>query len=121
MSKFFGFQPKAETIQLIEKFENEVLHRHNNEYLVGTVYIDIQENRWAVAFAYNYSRNQGLMGHENRLEVRYSFQPDSPGSMKIFRSDPAAESVTEAGYLPNQDLFVQQVLNCERTIISGIL
>jgi hypothetical protein len=51
MSKIFGFRPQAETRQLIDRFEDEVLIRHNNRPLVGTVYVDMQENQWAVAFA----------------------------------------------------------------------
>ena len=53
MSKIFGFRPQAATQQLIDKFEKEVLIRHNNQQLVGTVYIDMQDDRWAVAVAYN--------------------------------------------------------------------
>jgi hypothetical protein len=70
MSKIFGFRPQAVTQKLIDKFEEEVLIRHNNQPLVGTVYVDMQEERWAVAFAYNYSRRSGIHGHENPLEVR---------------------------------------------------
>ena len=51
MAKIIGIKLQADTRKLIETFEDEVMIRHNNQQLVGTVYVDMQENRWAVAFA----------------------------------------------------------------------
>ncbi len=62
MPKFYGLNPAPSTRQAIEQFENNVLIRHNNQQLLGTVYVDMQEDHWSVAFAYNYSGNQGCMG-----------------------------------------------------------
>ena len=59
MPKFFGYKPAGTTRQAAEKFENEVMVRHDSLTLVGTVYLDMQENTWAVAVAYNLSRAPG--------------------------------------------------------------
>jgi len=118
MSKIFGIKPQAATQQLIEKFEDEVLIRHNNQQLVSTVYVDMQENRWAVAFAYNYTRRPGIHGHENPLEVRYSCPAQESGSVQMFRSDTADEKPIEAEALTDGDAFIRFALTQERTIVG---
>jgi len=120
MSKIFGFKPQPATKQLIEKFEDEVMIRHNNQQLVGTVYVDMQDDRWAVAFAYNYSRTPGIHGHENPLEVRYSCPAQESGSVRMFRSDKDAESTLAADPFQDRDSFVSYVLNRERMQVQGL-
>ena len=118
MSKIFGIKPQAATQQLIEKFEDEVLIRHNNQQLVSTVYVDMQENRWAVAFAYNYTRRPGIHGHENPLEVRYSCPAQESGSVQMFRSDEDVEKTLETTPLMDGDNFIRYVLLQERTLVG---
>lgn len=115
MSKIFGFKPQAATQQQIEKFEDEVLIRYNNQQLLGSVYVDMQEDRWAVAFAYNFARKPGLRGHENPLEVRYSARPGEAGRVQMFRSDAAAETLLEAGSVKDRDDFIRFALAEERS------
>jgi hypothetical protein len=119
MSKIFGFRPQQETQKLIEKFEDEVLIRHNNQQLVGTMYVDMQENRWAVAFAYNYSRKPGLHGHDNPLEVRYSCPVKESTSVSMFRSDTAEDKSLATEPLKDADAFVRFALMQERSLVSG--
>jgi hypothetical protein len=120
MSKIIGIKPDAETQKLIGKFEDEVLIRHNNQPLVGTVYVDMQEDRWSVAFAYNYNRSPGIQGHENPLEVRYLVKPKSEGGVHIFRSDEDEERVLGSGeQFGNVDSFIRFVLTEERRIACG--
>jgi hypothetical protein len=119
MSKVFGIRPHAATQQMIEKFEDEVLIRHNNQQLVGTVYVDMQENRWAVAFAYNYSRKPGIHGHENPLEVRYSVIPQEARGVLMFRSDEETEQVLATEPFADKDAFIRYVLDQERTVVRG--
>ncbi len=119
MVKLLGFRPQAATQKLIEKFEDEVLIRHNNQQLVGTVYVDMQENRWSVAFAYNYSRKPGLHGPENALEVRYSYQPRETAGVNVFRSDSTLEKKLESEAFPNGDAFVRFALTKERALACG--
>ncbi len=119
MAKIFGMKPGAETQKLIEKFEDEVLVRHNNQPLVSTVYVDMQENQWAVAFAYNYSRNPGIHGHENPLEVRYAVKPQEPGSVQLFRSEDTSEKTLDAGLIKDGDDFIRFALIQERTFVAN--
>ncbi|MDD1704863.1 MAG: hypothetical protein LUP97_06535 [Methanoregula sp.] len=118
MSRIYGIQPRATTRKLVEKFEDEVIIRHNNQSLVGTVYVDINNDRWSVAFAYNYSRNPGLHGHENPLEVRYSRSPGQGSSIRMFRSDMADETLVETAVLSDADAFVSAVISHERLLVS---
>jgi len=114
MAKIFGIKPQSETQKQIEKFEDEVLIRHKNQQLLGTVYVDMQEDRWAVAIAYNYSRKPGLHKPENPLEVRYSASPQETGRVQMFRSDAAAETVLDAGAIKDRDDFIRYALTQER-------
>lgn len=119
MAKIIGMKPDAETQKRIGKFEDEVMIRHNNQQLVGTVYVDMQENRWTVAFAYNYTRKPGLHGHENLLEVRYCMVPHELAEIRLFRSDVDAEQVIATENLPDQDTFIRYVLGKERAVAGG--
>jgi hypothetical protein len=112
-------KPQPATLQSIEKFENEVVIRHNNQPLLGTVYVDMQDNRWSVAFAYNYSRNPGLHGHENPLEVRYTADPQDPGHLRLFRSNEPEERVIGIKWFKDQDEFIRFALTQERELVSG--
>lgn len=116
MSRIFGYKPGSATQKEIEKFEDEVLIRYNNQQLLGTVYVDMSENRWAVAFAYNYSRKPGLHGHNNPLEVRYSARPEEAGTVQMFRSDAPEEKVLDAGTIPDENAFIRYVLVHERSL-----
>jgi len=75
MSRFFGINPKPATRQVVAEFEEQVIIRKNKRFLISSVYLDMREDRWAVAMAYNPSRNPGLHGQDNVLEVRYSYSP----------------------------------------------
>lgn len=118
MSKFYGLNPTPATQQAVEQFENEVLIRHNNQQLVGSVYVDMQDASWAVAFAYNLSRHPGLHGHENPLEVRYSYSPSQGSAVRMFRSDPAEEKIVEAGRFGSPDTFIRFVMDHERRLLN---
>ena len=118
MPKFFGCKPAGPTRQAVEKFENDVMVRQDNQRLVGTVYLDMQDTAWAVAVAYNLSRTQGLHGHENLLEVRYSYTPGTEGAAQMFRSDPGTVTDVAAGPFANPDSFARYALDHERGIVN---
>ena len=118
MAKFFGCEPAVRTRQAVEKFENEVMIRHSNQLLISKVYLDMQDNSWAVAVAYNVSRTPGLHGHQNALEVRYSYAPAGQEIMNVFRSDPGTTTTTEAGPFNDPDAFVLYALDCERRVVN---
>jgi hypothetical protein len=118
MPKFFGYKPAGPTRQAVEKFENEITIRHNSQRLVGSVYLDMQDSTWAVAIAYNHSRAPGLHGHENALEVRYSYSPETGNAAQMFRSDPPAVMALDAGQFADPDKFAIYALDHERGIVT---
>jgi hypothetical protein len=118
MAKFYGCKPTVPTRQAVEKFENEVMIRHKNQVLISKVDPDLQDNSWAVAVAYNMSRQPGLQGHENSIEVRYSYAPGEHGMMNVFRSDQGTIITLGAGPFDDPDTFVQYALKCERRVVN---
>ena len=117
MAKFYGINPQPATRQALEKFENEVMIRKDNRFLVSTVYLDMQEDRWAVAMAYNPSRHPGLHGQDNLLEVRYSYSLRKRMTMTMMRSDPLEELSVAAGPFQDPDTFVRYAITHERDLI----
>jgi len=120
MAKFYGINPQPATRHAVEKFEDEVMIRKDNRFLISTVYLDMQENRWAVAVAYNPCRNPGLHGHDNLLEVRYSCSPGKGMMITMMRSDPLEEVALGAGPFPDADTFVRYVITYERDLINHL-
>jgi len=118
MPKFFGYKPAGPTRQAAEKFENEITIRHDNQQLVGSVYLDMQENTWAVAIAYNRSRTPGLHGHENDLEVRYSYTSGTGSAAQMFRSDAGTTATLAAGQFADPDRFAVYALDHERAVVN---
>lgn len=119
MAKILGIRPQAKTQDLIEKFEDEVLIRHNNQQLLGTVYVDMQEDRWSVAFAYNFSRKPGIRGRENPLEARYLYTVREKPGVRMFRSDRESEQELESEEFPDGDAFVRFALTQERALVGS--
>ena len=118
MSRFYGLNPGPAARKAIEQFENEVLIRHNNLPLVGSVYVDMEETRWAVAIAYNLSHNPGLRGRENALEVRYSYAPSQRSGVRMFRSDIPGEAELETEPFGDQDAFIRYAVGHERRLLN---
>ena len=118
MPKFFGCKPAGLTRQAVEKFENEVMVRQDSQMLIGTVYLDMQETAWAVAVAYNQSRAPGLHGHENALEVRYTYTPAKNGTIDMFRSAPGTVTPIGAGPFASPDSFARYALDHERGVVN---
>ena len=118
MPKFFGCKPAGTTRQAVEKFENEVMVRQDSQMLVGTVYLDMQETAWAVAVAYNQSRAPGLHGHENSLEVRYTYTPTKNGTTNMFRSAPGTVTPIGAGPFASPESFARYALDHERGVVN---
>ena len=118
MPIYHGIEPEPATRQAAEKFENEIMIRRNNRFLVASVYLDMEQTRWAVAFAYNPARHSGLHGTDNILEVRYSYSLNKRMTMKMMRSDPLEESVIPAGPFQEPDAFARHALSYERNLIN---
>lgn len=120
MSRYYGISPKPATRQAVETFEEEVMIRRDNRFLISSVYLDMQEERWAVAMAYNPSRNLGLHGHDNLLEVRYSYSQKDAGVVTMLRSDPIEETLIRAGPFTDPDAFAQYAIGYEREILNRL-
>jgi len=116
MSKIIGIRLQQETKKLIEKFEDEVLIRFHNQQLLGTVYVDMQEDRWSVAIAYNFSRMPGIHGRENPLEVRYLCTAQEKPGVRMFRSDRESEQELESEDFSDGDAFIRFALTQERAL-----
>jgi hypothetical protein len=118
MSKCYGLNPEPATKQMIEQFENTVMIRHNNQQLISSVYVDMQDALWAVAFAYNLSHHTGLHRHENLLEVKYSYSLIQKSQVQMFRSDPDEEKILESEQFESPDAFIRYVINHERRLLD---
>ena len=118
MSKFHGINPKPATRHAVEKFENDVMIRKENSLLISTVYIDVKEDHWAVAVAYNPYRHPGLHWHENLLEVRYAYSLKN--EMTMMRSDPFEEVKIAAGTFADPDTFAQYAITYERALLNRL-
>ncbi len=81
----------------------------------------MQENIWAVAVAYNTSRNKGLHTPDNLLEVRYSYSPSEKKTITMLCSDPIEELPLAAGPFMNPDNFAQYALTYERDLINCLV
>ena len=118
MPRYHGIEPEPETHTSAVRFENEVMVRIHNRFLVATVYLDMEPLRWAVAIAYNPSRQAGLSGHDNVLEVRYAYTLNKRMTMTMMRSDPMEERTIPAGPFAGPDAFARHALECERRLLG---
>lgn len=118
MPLFHGIDPEPATRQAAEIFENEVMVRIGNRFLVATVYLDMEPARWAVAIGYNPARHAGLAGHDNVLEVRYMYALNRRMIMTMMRSEPMEERTISAGPFAGPDDFVRHALAHERRVLG---
>lgn len=107
------------TRQAAEEFENRTMIRHNHRFLIAMVYLDMEPTRWAVAFAYNPARYAGPGGHENALEVRYTYVLHKRMTMEMMRSDPFETAIIPAGPFPDPDTFARYAITYERNLNLG--
>jgi len=114
MSKFFGYKPKPQVKSAVDIFEEKTQIRSTNGILLGTVYIDIQDSEWAVAFAYGVTQHPKIRGPEPVYEIRYSLHPKEKA--KAVKTDTRNEmpSTLVAGDLPDVDAFVLWALHAEQ-------
>jgi hypothetical protein len=118
MPKYYGITPRPTTRLAAGTFEEEVMIRKDNRILTSTVYLDMLDDRWAVAVAYNPSRHPGLHGYDNLLEVRYTYSPKNKMTVTMMRSDPVEEIPITAGPFADPDSFAQYAIAYERNLIS---
>ena len=63
MARYFGYSPKSTVKSAVESFESKTQVRSAGGTLLGTVYVDIGDEEWAVAIAYG-------RAHHPKLRVR---------------------------------------------------
>lgn len=114
MSKFFGYKPQPKVKSAVETFEATTQIRSNNGILLGSVYVDVQDKEWAVAFAYGVTQHPKIRGPEPVYEVRYSLNPEEKA--KATRTDTRSEtpSTIAAGEPKDVDTFVLWALHAEQ-------
>lgn len=114
MSKFFGYKPKPQVKSAVETFEAKTQVKSTSGILLGSVYVDVQEKEWAVAFAYGTRQHPKLRGPEPVYEVRYSISPEEKNKARKIdtRSDSDATLATED--FPDVDAFVLWALHTEQ-------
>jgi len=114
MSKYFGYRPKPQVKSAVETFEEKTQIRSNNGILLGSVYVDIQDKEWAVAFAYGVTQHPKIRGPEPVYEVRYSLNPEEKA--KATRTDTRSDtpSMVESGEPKDVDAFVLWALHAEQ-------
>jgi hypothetical protein len=114
-----GIEPGPATRQAAREFEDQVMIRHDNRFLVATVYLDMEQTRWAVAIANNPSRHSGLQGTDTVLEVRYFYSLNKRMTMKMMRSNPMEGTAIPDGPFKDPDMFIRHVLAYERELIGS--
>jgi len=114
MSKYFGYNPQPKVRAAVETFEATTQIRSNNGILLGSVYVDVQDKEWAVAFAYGVTQHPKIRGPEPVYEVRYSLNPEEKA--KATRTDTRSEtpSTIAAGEPKDVDAFVLWALHAEQ-------
>ena len=119
MSRYFGYIPKGTVKTAVESYESKTLVMSPGGMLLGTVYVDIQDDEWAVAVAYGRAHHPKLRGPEPVYEVRYAHRPGDRGETKRLDTRQEEEGVLNAGPFPTTDEFVLWALNEEKGRISG--
>lgn len=114
MSRFYGYSPKGTVKSAVESFESTTQVSAPGGVLLGTVYIDIREEEWAVAMAFGRTRHPTIRGPEPTYEVRYSFRPQG-GTTVGFLDTRKGETVPLPGMsFSSVDEFVLWVIGKER-------
>jgi len=79
MSRYFGYSPKGTVKSAVESFESTTQVQSAGGMLLGTVYVDIRNEEWAVAMAYGRAHHPKIRGPEPVYEVRYAHQTGDTG------------------------------------------
>jgi hypothetical protein len=114
MSKYFGYKPKPQVKSAVETFEETTQVKSNNGILLGSVYVDVQESEWAVAFAYGVAQHPKIRGPEPVYEIRYALRPEENGKARRIDTRKEQESLVQTNPFPDVDAFVLWALHEEQ-------
>jgi len=118
MSKYLGFNPKIATIQAMKKFEDEVMIGKDYRFLIPMVFLDMNDDCWTVAIAYNSSRPPGMHWQENLLEVRYTYFLKNKMPLTLMRSDPFENVPVVGRAFVDPDTFALYAIAHERELLN---
>jgi len=119
MSKYYGYTPKGTVRSAVESFESTTQVQGAGGMLLGTVYVDIQDNEWAVAIAYGRAHHPKIRGPEPVYEVRYAHRPGEGAGTERMDTRLDETSTIESEPFPSVEDFVLWSLEREKGSITG--
>lgn len=119
MARYFGYSPKGTVKSAVESFESTTQIQGPGGMLLGTVYVDIDDEEWAVAIAYGRAHHPKLRGPEPVYEVRYAHQTGSSRETKRIDTRQEAPGIITVDPFKSEDEFVIWVLDKEKEQNSG--
>jgi hypothetical protein len=119
MARYFGYSPKSTVKSAVESFESKTQVRSAGGTLLGTVYVDIGDEEWAVAIAYGRAHHPKLRGPEPIYEVRYAHRAGETGETKRLDTRKEGPCAITAEPFPSVDEFIIWALGEEKGRISG--
>lgn len=118
MARFYGHTPDSNARKAVELFETTAMTRSAGGMLLGTVYVDIMDEEWAVAFAYGRMRHPNLRGPEPEYEVRYSLKKRM-GEVRCLDTRAGDAIAIGAGPFATPDGFILWAIGQERLRLEG--
>jgi hypothetical protein len=119
MARYYGYSPKGTVKSAVESFESRTQILGAGGMLLGTVYVDISDEEWAVAIAYGRAHHPGLRGPEPVYEVRYAYRPEGEGGIKRLDTREETPCAVSTDTISSADEFVIRALSDEKKRIGG--
>lgn len=120
MSRFFGYTATGTVKSAVESFESTTQVKSAGGVLLGTVYVDIEEEEWAVAIAYGWTQHPKLRGPEPSYEVRYAYRTAEEAQIRCLDTRKEDHSIVAVEPFSSVDEFVLWSLKEESGRISGV-
>ena len=119
MARYFGYSPKGTAKSAVESFESTTQVRNAGGTLLGTVYVDISDEEWAVAIAYGRTQHPKLRGPEPIYEVRYAHRTGEAGETERIDTREEDACAITVDPFPSVDEFIVWALGEEKGRITG--
>lgn len=119
MSRYYGYTPKGTVRSAVESFESKTQVQGAGGMLLGTVYVDIRDEEWAVAIAYGRAHHPKIRGPEPIYEVRYAYRPEDGDVTERMDTRQDEKKTIESEPFPSVEDFVLWSLEKEKGCITG--
>ena len=119
MARYFGYSPKGTAKSAVESFESTTQVRSAGGTLLGTVYVDVSDEEWAVAIAYGRTHHPKLRGPEPIYEVRYAHRTGETGETERIDTREEGACAITVDPFPSVDEFIVWALGEEKGRITG--